>query len=93
MSKILDELRKLEQKLDRQLLGPRRCNTRGCRVPIRPFTPNSKAAANGFAQDQRLGAADTPGFKDREALPFQRVEGMSNLSPSQRLVGYLGSSR
>ena len=73
-------------------MGRHRRVTRRCRVPIGPFAPNSNAAASRFTQYQRLGPADTPGFKDGETLPFQGMEGMSNLSPSQRLVGNLGSS-
>jgi hypothetical protein len=93
MKKIVDKPRKLEQTLDRQLLGPRRCDTRGWRVPIGPFTPNGNAAASRFAQDQRLAPAHTPRFKDGESLTTQGMEGVPNLSPSQRLVGNLGSSR
>ena len=42
-----------------------RSTRRRC-VPIGPLTPNGNAAASGFAQDQRLGPADTPGLKDEE---------------------------
>lgn len=67
-------------------------STRRCRVPIGPFTPNGNAAARRFAQDQRLGPADTPGFKDQETLAFERVERVSNFCPSQRLVANLGET-
>ncbi len=67
--------------------------TRRCRVPIGPFTPDGNAAASGFAQDQRLGPADTSGFKDQETVAFERVERVSNFCPPQRLVANLGSSR
>lgn len=93
MTEIVDELRKLKQGLDSKLMGRHLRLTRRCHIPISPFTPNCNAAASGFAQDQRLGPADTPGFKDGETLPFQGVKGMTDFSPSQRLVGNLGSSR
>jgi hypothetical protein len=93
MTEVVNELRKFEQKLEGQLLGRPRRDTRRCRVPIGPLAPNGKAAASGFTQDQRLGPADTPGFEDGETLPSQGMEGMSNLSPSQRFIGNLGSSR
>ena len=93
MAEVVDQLRKLKERLERKLAGRHRGRTRCCRAPIGPFTPNGKAAARGFAKNQRLGPADTPGFKDRETLAFQRVERMSNFCPSQRLVGNLGSAR
>jgi hypothetical protein len=93
MAQVIDQLRKLEQRLENKLTRRHRKRTRRCRVPIGPLAPNSNAAASGFTQDQRLGPADTPGFKDGETLAFQRVEWMSNFRPSQRLVGNLGSSR
>ena len=92
MTEIVDKLRKFEQGLEGKLLGRHRRATRRCRIPISPLTSNSNAPASRFAQDQRLGPADTPGFEDGETLPSQGMEGMSNLSPSQRLVGNLGSS-
>jgi hypothetical protein len=93
MAEVVDQLRKLEQRLENKLTGRHREGTRRSWVPISPLAPNSNAAASRFTQDQRLGATDTPGFKDRETLAFQRVEWMSNFCPSQRLVGNLGSSR
>ena len=93
MAEVVDQLRKLEQRLENKLTGRHCKGTRRCRVPIGPLAPNSNAAARRFAQDQRLGAADTPGFKDRETLAFQWMERMSNFRPSQRPVGNLGSSR
>ena len=93
MTEIVDKLRKFEQGLEGKLLGRHRRATRRCRIPISPFTSNSNAPASRFAQDQRLDAADTPGLKDRETLAFQGMEGVADLSPSQRLVGNLGSSR
>ncbi len=92
MTEIVDELRKLEERLDCQLLRRLGRVSRRCHIPISPLTPHSDAAASRFTQDERLGPADTPGFKDGETLPSQGMEGMSNLSPSQRVVGYRGSS-
>ena len=93
MTEIVDEFRKLKQRFEGKLLGRRhRITTRGCRIPISPLTSNGDAPASRVAQNQRLGLSDAPGFKDRETVAFQRVEWMSNFSPSQRLVGYLGSS-
>jgi hypothetical protein len=94
MAEVVDQLRKLKERLESKLTGRHRNGgTRCCRVPIGPFTPNGNAASRRFAQDQRFAPADTPGFKDRETLAFQRVERMSNFCPSQRLIGNLGSSR
>jgi hypothetical protein len=93
MAEVVDELRQLEQRLENKLTGRHCKGTRRCHVPIGPLAPNSNAAASRFTQDQRLGPADTPGFKDGKTLAFQRVEWMSNFRPSQRLVGNLGSSR
>jgi hypothetical protein len=93
MAEVVDQLRKLKERLESKLTGRHHGGTRSCRVPIGPFTSNGNAPAHGFAQDQRLGPADTPGFKDRETLAFQRVERVSNFCPSQRLIGNLGSSR
>jgi hypothetical protein len=93
MAEVVDQLRKLKERFESKLAGRHRGGTRCPRLPIGPFTPNGNAAARGFAQDQRLGPANTPGFKDRETLAFQRVERMSNFCPSQRLIGNLGSSR
>lgn len=70
MTEIVDEFRKLEQGLEGKLLGRHRRITRGCRIPISPLTSNSNAAASGVAQNQRLGRADTPSFKNGETLPF-----------------------
>ena len=92
MAQVVDQLRKFEQRLENKLTGRHRKGTRRCRVPIGPLAPNSNAAASRFTQDQRLGPADTPSFEDGETLPSQGVEGMSNLSPSQGLVGNLCSS-
>jgi hypothetical protein len=91
MTEIVDESCEFEKALNGQPLSRHHRLTRCCHIPIGPFTTNSDAAACRFTQDQRLGFADTPGFKDREALPLQGMEWMSNLSPSQRLVGNLGS--
>jgi hypothetical protein len=93
MAQVVHQLRKLEEALESKLAGRHRGGTRCCHIPIGPFTPNRNAAARRFAQDQRLGPADTPGFKNRETLTFQWVERMSNFCPSQRLIGNLGSSR
>jgi hypothetical protein len=93
MAEVVDQLRKLKEGLESELARWHRGGTHFCRVPIGPFTPNGNAAARRFAQDQRLCPANTPGFKDRETLAFQRVERMSNFCPSQRLIGNLGSSR
>jgi hypothetical protein len=94
MTEVVDQLRKLQKALESKLTGRRRnSGTRCCRVPISPFTPNGNAAARRLAQDQRLGSTDTSGFKNRETLALQRMEGMSDFGPSQRLVGFLGSSR
>jgi hypothetical protein len=90
MTQIVDELCKLKEGLEGKLARQHPEVTR-CRVPIGPLAPDGKAAARGLTQDQRLGPADTPSFEDGEPLPSQGVEGMSDLSPSQRLVGYLGS--
>ena len=70
MTEIVDEFRKLEQKLKGKLLGRIACITRGCRIPISPFTSNGDAAASGVTQNQRLGPPDTPSFKNGETLPF-----------------------
>jgi len=93
MAEIVDQLRKLEQRLENKLAGRHRRVSRHRRIPIGPLAPNSNTAASRLAQDQRLGPADTPGFKDLETLALERVERVSNLRPSQRLVDNLGSSR
>jgi hypothetical protein len=94
MTEVVDQLRKLKKGLESKLTGRSRTSGTRCGpVPIGPFTPNSNAAARRLTQDQRLGSTDTPGFKNGETLTLQRVERVSNFSPSQRLVGILGSSR
>ncbi len=90
MRQTLDELRKLHQRLERQARRTRLAHR--SRIPIRPFTPHGKAPAVRFAQDQRLGPADAAGLEYGEALSSKGVEGVADLSPSQRLVGELGSS-
>jgi hypothetical protein len=70
MTKIVDEFRKLEQRLEGKLLGRRhRMTTRGCRIPVSPLTSNGDAAAREVAQNQRLGRSDAPSFKNGETLP------------------------
>ena len=91
MSKIVNELRKLDERLEGKSLR-RIATTRRCRIPIGPLAPHGDAAPRWLTQDQRLGRTDTPSFEDGKTLPSQGMEGMSNLSPSQRLVAYLGSS-
>ncbi len=86
MTQIVNEFRKLEQRLEREQARRHRGRRRCC-VPIGPLAPNSNAAASRFTQDQRLGLADTSGFQNGETLPSEGMIGMSNLSPSQRLVG------
>jgi hypothetical protein len=93
MPKVVDKSCEFEKVLEGQLLGRHSRFARCFHIPIGPFTSNSDAAACRLTQDQRLGVTDTPGFKDREALTLQGMEWMSNLSPSQRLVGNLGSPR
>jgi len=92
MTEILDQLRKLQKRLEGQLRRRRRQSTRRSAVPVGPLTPHSYAAAHWLPQDQRLGPRDASGLQNREALPSKRVEGVANLSPSQRIVGNLGSS-
>jgi hypothetical protein len=70
MAQVVDQLRKLEERLESKLAGRHRGGTRFRRIPIGPFTSNGNAAAHGFAQDQRLGPPDTPGLKDQETLAF-----------------------
>jgi hypothetical protein len=82
MTEILDKLGKLKQRLEDKFLGRSRHPTRRGRIPISPLASNSNAAARGFAQDQRLGPGDTPGFKDGETLAFLGMEGVADLSPS-----------
>lgn len=94
MAEVVDQLRKLEERLETKLTGRHRVAATGLsRAPISPFPPNGDAASRWFAQDQRLSSADTSGFKDRETLAFQWMERVSNFCPSQRLTGNLGSSR
>jgi hypothetical protein len=92
MSEIVNELCELDERVEDKSL--RRTRTaRRCRIPIGPLASNGDAAPCRLAKDQRLGRTDTPGFEDGKALPSKRVKGMAHLSPSQRLVGNLGSSR
>ena len=92
MAQVVDQLRKLKQRIERQFTQRHR-NARAHRglIPIGPFTPHGNAAARRFAQNQRLGTANSSRFKDRETLPFKRMEWMSYFRPSQRLFANLGS--
>ena len=92
MSKIVNELCKLDERLEGKSLRRNR-GTRRCRIPIGPLAPNSDAASRWLAQNQRLGRTDTPRLKHGETLSSKGMEWMKNLSPSQRLSGNLGSSR
>jgi hypothetical protein len=91
MTQIVDQSCEFEKALYGQPLGRHGRLTRRRHIPVGPFTSNRDAAACRLTQDQRLGFANTPGFEDRKALSLQGMEWMSNLSPSQRLVGNLGS--
>lgn len=93
IAKIIDALRKLDERLKGKSLRRHRRTTRRCRIPIGPLAPNGDAASRWLAQDQRLGRTNTPGFEDGKTLPSKGMEWMTHLSPSQRLVEYLGSSR
>ena len=90
MSKIVNERCKLDERLEGKSLSR---TTRRCHIPIGPLAPNGDAPPRWLAQDQRLGRADTPRFEDGKALPSKGMEGVTHLSPSQRLSGDLGSSR
>jgi hypothetical protein len=92
MTEIVDEFRKLEQRLEGKSLGRHRRITGGWRIPISPLTPNGDAAASGVTQNQRLGPSDTPGFENGITLPPKGMEWVAHFSPSQRLVENLGSS-
>lgn len=91
MAEIVNEFCKLDERLEGKSLRRGRATPRPW-IPIGPLTANRDAAPRGFAQDQRLGRADTTSFEDREPLPSKRVERVTHLSPSQRLAGNLGSS-
>lgn len=91
MSKIVNQLRKLKQQLEDKSLR-RSQTTRRCRIPVGPLTPNRDTAPRRFAQDRRLDPANTPGLEHKKTLTSKRVKRVTNLSPSQRLVGDLGSS-
>ena len=91
MSKVVNELGKLDEQLEGKFLRRDRI-TRRRRIPIGPLAPNGDAAPCGLAQDQRLGRTDTPSFENRKSLPSKGMEWMTDLSPSQGLVGNLGSS-
>jgi len=93
MAQVIDQLCKFEERLEDKLTGWHRGVSRRRCIPVGPLAPNRNAAARGFTQDQCLGPADSPGFKDRETLASQWVERMSNFCPSQRLIANLGSSR
>lgn len=92
MSKIVDELRKLDERLKGKSLR-RIATTRRCRIPVGPLAPHGDAAPCRLSEDQRLDRTDTPGFEDGETLPSKGVKGVAHFSPSQNLVGDLGSSR
>jgi hypothetical protein len=92
MSKIVHQICKLDERLEGKPLRHRRRTTRCCWIPISPLATNSDAAPCWLAQDQRLGRADTPGFEDGETLPSKGMKGVAHFSPSQRLIGTLGSS-
>jgi hypothetical protein len=91
MTEIVDKLCELKQRLKGQLPGRRR--TTPCRsgVPVGPLTPDGDTAAYRLPQDQCLDPADAPRLEDGKTLPSKRMEGVTYLSPSQRLVGTLGS--
>ena len=91
MSKVVNELGKLDERLEGKSLRCRRTTPRCC-IPIGPLPPNRDAAACWFAEDQCLGSTNPPGFEDGETLPAKGMEWVTHLSPSQRLVGDLGSS-
>ena len=86
MSKIVNEIRKLDERLEGKALGYHWRSTRRCRIPISPLAPNGDAAPRWLTQDQRLGYADTPGLEDGKTLPSKGMEWVTHLSPSQRLV-------
>jgi hypothetical protein len=90
MSKVVNELCKLNERLEGQSLRRNRTTPR-CRIPIGPFPPNRDAAPCWFAEDECLGSTNTPGFEDGETLPSKGMEWMTHFSPSQRLVWNLGS--
>lgn len=92
MSEIVNELRELDERLKGKSL--RRIGTaRRGRIPVGPLAPHGDAAPCRFAQDQGLGCTDTPRLEDGKTLPSKGMEWVTHLSPSQRLVGNLGSSR
>lgn len=53
---------------------------------IRPLTGNLKAAALCPANDKSVDTSNTQFLKYEEALTSQRMEGMTDLRPSQRCV-------
>jgi hypothetical protein len=93
MSKIINELCKLDERLEGKALGYHWRSTRRRRIPISPLAPHGNAAPCRLSEDQRLGRTDTPGFEDGKTLPSKGMKGVAHFSPSQRLVGRLGSSR
>ena len=93
MSKVVDELCKLDKRLEGKELGYHWRSTRRCSIPISPLAPNGNAAPCWLTQDQRLSRTDAPGFEDGKTLPSKGMKGVAHFSPSQRLVGRLGSSR
>ena len=91
MLKIRDELRQLEQRVKGKL-GRRQQSARRRGIPVRPLAPHGNAAAYRLAQDQRLDPPNASRLENGEPLASKGMKGMSHLSPSQRLVGNLGSS-
>lgn len=55
---------------------------------IGPFSSDGEAAALGIiTKDQRVDSGDASRLQHNEALTSTRMERMSNLSPTRRIVG------
>ena len=61
--------------------------------PVGPFARDAEGAALQLAQDERVDATCAPLFEYFEVLASKRVEGVTNLRPSQMHAGLKCSSR
>lgn len=57
------------------------------RSAIRPFFGYGEATALGITQNERVDAAHPPFLQYQEGLTFEWMKGMTDLSPTQRVVG------
>src|SRR5260364_208807 len=62
------------------------------RAPVSPFTVKAAAATLRVRWDQRVDACDSSRLQDWRSLTFERMKWMTDLHPTQRLVGCMCSS-